>query len=355
MKVESNKFIFFILSITGLFIAGISSFILPDRFFNDTNIYIYDRFNEIGFVGGYPLSILFYKVTGLRHLHFSYIGIIQYSLLILLIYKLGVPKSFGKLNIKNFIVYIGFLILAIFLSMPTKEFITFFYTALIVFLFKNRNYSLNKTIVISLILLILFSYFFREYYILVVITSVFLFGLNKIKFKSKNGVNILFGLLFIITISLSYGAVKGVFLSQNTRESINAIRVAKGDANSNSAIISPIDTNTWYGESFGVIYGFFTVNLPFNSILTHIFSPQIVAFSFWQLFLFVIIYKRYGVCINLGKKNNYDLWLFYFLISYFIVQGVFEPDLGSAIRHKAGIFPLIYYLMYYEEFRKKLS
>ena len=56
-----------------------------------------------------------------------------------------------------------------------------------------------------------------------------------------------------------------------------------------------------------------------------------------------------------GRNENYELWLFYMLFSYFVVQGVFEPDLGSAVRHKIGILPLIYYLLYYEDFRKKLS
>jgi hypothetical protein len=28
------------------------------------------------------------------------------------------------------------------------------------------------------------------------------------------------------------------------------------------------------------------------------------------------------------------------LFSYFIVQGVFEPDLGTAIRHKIGVFSI---------------
>ena len=39
-----------------------------------------------------------------------------------------------------------------------------------------------------------------------------------------------------------------------------------------------------------------------------------------------------------------------------MVQGVFEPDLGTSIRHKIGFLPLIYFALYYDRFieREKL-
>lgn len=354
MKIKKQNAAFFVLALAGFFIACLSYFVLPDRFFNDTKIYIFDKYNEIGLKGSYPITIFFYNITGLKHLHFSIIGAIQYIVLIIILFKIGIPKHFHKITLKNIVVYIGFLILAIFISMPTKEFITFVFTALIVFLYSSKKYNVNKTAFISFVWLVLFGYFFREYYFLVIIVALMLFVLNKIKFKNRKVLNIIFGLFFAISISLSYGVVKGVFLSQETREQLNDFRKLQGAEAMNSAIISPVKTDTWYGESFGIVYGFFTVNLPYNSILSHVFSPQIIMFSFWQLFLFLIIYHRYGRCLNNKEDNKYELWLFYFLIAYFIIQGVFEPDLGSAIRHKAGVFPLIYYLMYHEEFRKKL-
>ncbi|XCF06521.1 hypothetical protein ABI125_01375 [Tamlana crocina] len=355
MKVSYFKIRFLLISLLGLLIAYSGYYFLPTRFFNDTNLLINDPWNEIGFKGSYPLTILFYNITGLKHLSFPLVGALQFIVLILLVRKIGISKRFHVLSVKNVLVYFFILVTAIYLAMPTKEFITFCFTGLLVLFFKCRKLSYRKTIVVSIITLLLFAYFFREYYFLVVLTALFLFFINKIKFKSQRMGNLVFGLLFVIFLSLSHGVIKGVFISQNTRESHNEWRAKIGDTDSNSAIISPIKTDTWYGESFGILYGFFTVNLPLNSIFRHILSPQIVVFGIWQLILFVIIYKRYGNCLNNGKKENYELWLFYFLISYFIVQGVFEPDLGSAIRHKAGIFPLIYYLMYYEEFRKEIS
>ena len=123
--------------------------------------------------------------------------------------------------------------------------------------------------------------------------------------------------------------------------------------NSNSAIAPPLMPDTWYGESISILHGFFSVNLPVNGF-KYILDPQIIVFVIWQLLLFYLLIKNYDKCLNEGKRKNYELLLFYILFSYFIVQGVFEPDLGSDLRHKASVFPIIYYLLNYENFRKKI-
>ena len=119
-------------------------------------------------------------------------------------------------------------------------------------------------------------------------------------------------------------------------------------------IVSPIETDTWYGETIGVVNGFIAVNIPVVEGLKHILSPQIIAFIVWQLFLFYILLKRFSWCISDRDNNQMQLWAILIIFSYFIIQGLFEPDLGSAIRHKMGFFPLIYFALYYEHFRKEL-
>ena len=354
MKILSYKFTFFLISLLGLSVAFLGYFVLPEKFFFDTNIIIKDRHNEIGLVGSYPFSIWFYTVTRLKHLNFSIIGGLQYIIAIWILYKIGIPKRFNKLTVKNCLIYLSFLMLAIFICMPTKEFINFLYVAIIVFLFQRRKRKLSRTVIIGLGLILLFGYFFRPYYIIALILCISMHFISFVKIRNKNVFAVFYSLLILIGISLSYGVVKGEFLSASTRERVNERRIRAGDPNANSLIVSPIKTDTWIGESVGVFYGFFSVNLPING-LKHFLSPQILAFIMWQLFLFVILFMNFGRSFSEGRKGNYDIWLFYFLFSYFIIQGVFEPDLGSAVRHKIGVFPLIYYLMYYEEFRKKIS
>ena len=354
IKLKKSNLVFYWLSSIGLLIAILGYFVLPYSFFIDADIIVYDWYNEIGLIGGYPFSMWFYKTTGMKHLHYSIVGLIQYPILMYIIYKIGVPKKFHVVTIKNAVVYISFLLIAIFISMPSKEFINFIYIGFIVFLFKNRKRKLSATLRIAFAMLIFFAIFFREYFSVVVILSIVMYVISLINFKNKRLVSITAGLIVVIFVSLSYGVVKGQFFSESSRHVFNQMRIEKDKANANSMIIPPLPPDTWYGESFGIVYGFFSVNLPVNG-LKHILSPQIIAFIIWQTILIVILFYRFKKNMKEGRKGNYELWLFYMIFSYFIVQGVFEPDLGSAVRHKIGVFPLIYYLLYYEEFRKKLS
>src|SRR5690606_978465 len=126
------------------------------------------------------------------------------------------------------------------------------------------------TIFLVFALLLVFSYFFRPYYLLVVIISIVLFSVSKLNFKNKKVTTVFYGIAVAIIISLSYGAIKGKFISQKTRENINEYRIA-GEEATNSAIISPVATCTGYGECCGIVCGVVSVSLPING-LKHVLS-----------------------------------------------------------------------------------
>ncbi len=352
IKIRTNLATFLLLFGLNLVVSFLAYFILPAKFFSDTKIIVYDIGHEIGYIGSYPLSILFYKVTFLNYLPFPIIALIQYPILIYLLYKIGIPKDFHILTVKNILVYLAFLMLAIFVSMPSKEFITFIYISIIPFVLNNPNKSARYRILSALLLIVLFGLFFRIYYVFIPIIALVMYWVTFIKFKNKTVTSLFYGVLISIFLSLSVGVLTGKYISESTREELNQDRKNAKDAN--SMIVSPIATDTWYGETIGVINGFIAVNIPVVEGLKHILSPQIIAFIVWQLFLFYILLKRFSWCIRDREKNQMQLWSILIIFSYFITQGLFEPDLGSAIRHKMGFFPLIYFALYYEHFRKEL-
>jgi hypothetical protein len=342
---------FIALFMLNLLITVLAFYVLPKRFFYDAVIIAFDKGNEIGFFGSYPLTILFYKITGLRYLPFPIVGLIQFPILMYVLYKIGIPTDFEKLNIKNVIVYLGILMIAIFMSMPSKEFITYLFVSQVVFLFLSKRISFRMALISSLFLLAIFGVFYRPYFFLIPIIAIGMYGASLVNFKNKTLTVIFYGLLIAIFLSLCYGVVSGQFFSEVSREVVNSSRIGSADAN--SSIISPVKPDTWYGETVGIVYGFFSVNIPVNGF-KYIFSPQILLFVVWQLFLFYILLVRFSRCIEARDKHKNELWILLILFAFFIVQGVFEPDLGSAVRHKIGVFPLIYYALYYEHFRKKL-
>ena len=349
--IKNSTAVFIALFIANLLVSVVAFYILPKKFFYDATVIALDRGNEIGFIGSYPLTILFYKITGLRYLPFPIIGLIQFPILMFVLYKIGIPDNFGKLNVKNVIVYLGMFMMAIFMSMPSKEFITYLFISIIVFLFLNEKKSFHKTLFTALFLLAVFGIFYRPYFFLIPIIALVMYGSLLINFKNKIITTVFYGLLVAVILSLCYGIVTGHYFSEISREVVNSGRIGSTDAN--SSIIPPIKPDTWYGETVGILYGFFSVNIPINGF-KYIFSPQILLFVIWQLFLFYILLVRFSGCIRERENYKRELWVLLILIAFFIVQGIFEPDLGSAVRHKIGVFPLIYYALYYEHFRKKL-
>lgn len=340
---------FFCLFTIGLLISIIASFVLPDRFFNDTKIIVFDPYNESGWIGSYPFTIMFYKITFLKYLPFFLIALFQYPIVIYTLFKIGIPLKFDLLYVKNIITYTAFILIAIFFCMPSKEFINFLFISFIVKLLSENTFSIKKKFILLTISFIIFGFFFRPYFYFIPIIASGMFFIKSINFKNKTITTIFYGILIAVFLSLSHGLVKGKYLSESTRDNLNAERTK----DANSMILPPLKTDTWYGETTGIIYGFFAVNLPFEG-LKHFLSPQIMLFILWQFILFYILLVRLSRCVNNSSKDNAELWGLLILFSYFIIQGIFEPDLGSAIRHKMGVFPLIYFILYYYDFRKKL-
>ena len=164
---------FIVLFILNLLVTVLAFYVLPKRFFYDAVTIALDKGNEIGFMGSYPLTILFYKITGLRYLPFPIVGLIQFPILMYVLYKIGIPTDFEKLNIKNMLVYLGILMIAIFMSMPSKEFITYLFVSLVVFLFhKREEFHFEQALFLSLFLLAVFGVFYRPYFFLIPIIAV---------------------------------------------------------------------------------------------------------------------------------------------------------------------------------------
>lgn len=351
MKISKNIFYYYV--ITGLIVvvSVIFPFVLPNRFFGDAFTIILDNYNEIGLIGSYPFSMSFYKYSGLKYLPFSIVALVQLPILFYLLKKIGIPKDFHIVKVKNVLVYLSFLMMAIFIGMPSKEFITFIFIWYLVYVFINHKKRISGKIRIAMLLFLIFSFIFRPYFIFIPIIAIGMNWLTKVNLKDKVVSGIFVGLAIMIFMSISYGIVKGKYFSQQTREELNEER---GMIDANSMLTSPVDASTWYGEAISVVYGFFSVNLPVNG-LKHFLRPQIIVFIVWQFFLFYILLVQFYKLMRLKKELSAEYWLMLFLFAYFIIQGVFEPDLGSAVRHKIGVFPLIYYLLYYEDFRREVQ
>ncbi|MBZ9627122.1 hypothetical protein LB456_06610 [Psychroflexus sp. CAK57W] len=345
MKIKRSNFVFCILAIIALLLGVVSSFIFPEKYFYDAYKIVLDLYDEKGLMGSYPFAMLFYDITFLNELSFPVIAIIQIPILFYLLFKIKIPNIFGYPVLRNIPIYLSLLALAVYLSQPSKEFLNFIFFFFIVSLLQKKI-SLEKKILYSCFSLIILGVFYRPYFALMPFLGLGLYFITLIKFKNKVVLNITTGLLIASFMSLSFGIVKGEFMSESTREMLNKNRIGRSD--SETIIVSPVETNSIFGEIIGIFYGFFTVNFPVNG-LKFFYKPQVLAFVFWQILLFSYTVYFYGKCLRNQKLNSHKIWVFHLFISYLIIQGVFEPDLGSAIKHKLGVFPLMWLVFYYDQ------
>ena len=342
---------FLIIAILTVVLGVLAIYYLPERFFYDGETIINDYDNEKGFIGSYPVTMSFYEYTGLGNLPVPLVALIQLTILLWVIYKIGLPDKFARLNLRNILAYSMILMMAFYISMPSKEFLTFLFIALIVRIFQKRDLSITAGIGLVFLMLILFGIWYRPYYVILPLLTLMIYFASQIKIKQQVWAACITGFVVMIFISISYGFLKGEFISESTRESLNAERL--GELATNSVINSPVKPDTWYGESFSILYGFISVNLPVNG-LRHLLKPQILIFVVWQLILSIYLLVLFKNALKNRLKNSYEIWAFSLVFSYFILQGVFEPDLGSAVKHKIGILPLLYFTLYYDYFRKNI-
>lgn len=344
---NKGKNFYWSLVIIILLLATISPFIVPDRYLFDAYTISLDRHNEAAWLGSYPFSMMFYKVTRLGELSFSVVSWIQLPIVFYLLYRLKVPHSFYKLTLRNAVVWLAFLVCVVYLGIPSKEFITVLWIFLISFILISRI-SLVKKIFYSLCLFMFFGWFFRQYFILVPLIALGLMFASQIKIKNKALANTLIGLTIVAFMSLSHGIIKGRFITESFRNEFNVQRVESGNENAATMILSPVSPDTFHGEVFGIVYGFFSVNLPVQG-LRFLLRPQVIIFVVWQLCLFSLLFYYYNNALKKRTLYKHELWIFHLLFAYFLVQGVFEPDLGSAVKHKLGVLPLIWLAIYYDK------
>ena len=348
-----NKIQFIILAVISILLGIICPFILPERFFFDAILIVDDPYGEKGWIGSYPINMMLYSITGVAKLPFSIIAILQLPILFFLLWLIGIPRNFAKFTIKNCLIFLSFFMMAIFIGQPSKEFMTFIFAAIVVYFFQNNQLSIGVSILITSLLFIVFGGFYRPYLAFMPFIAFAIYSITRIRFKNRWIMSIFLGFCTILLFSLMYKVLKGEFFSEMSREFINELRLSRADENSDTIIISPIPVTNFFAEAFATAYGFVSVNFPINA-LRFFYKPQVMAFVVWQLLLTWIVIVRFGYLLKSFPNYKKELWLMSLLLSYFIIQGIFEPDLGSAVRHKIGMLPLIYYLFYYDDFKRKV-
>ncbi|REE79664.1 hypothetical protein [Pantoea ananatis] len=221
--------------------------------------------------------------------------------------------------------------LALNLVWPAKETIVIIMSILVYSLYntllvrKNMRFSFVLGVVI---LYFLYSYFFRMYYFLII---AFYLGICFIHLKLK--LNLLLSLMIMVLV---FAFLPNEFhaISQGQRDISNAYAQLIGSDN-RTAFTNPVSAE----GGLNYIYNFFWAML--HLLLPVLFFHSInefVLLSYNILFVYAI-YRSLSYCPYHNKNNIFMSLLF---ISHYYVQVLFEPDLGSYLRH---ILSVVIYLL----------
>ena len=346
MGLSKNQTLFVTIAFISIVLGVFAHQLLPEKYYYDAVLIAIDPYNQKGFINSYPVAMMFYDIFFLNKLSYPILAIFQLLIIFYCFYRLSIPKNFTRLYLSNILIWSALIALSIYISMPSKEFINILFIFLIAFILKSIQLRQKIKITIILVLFVLFGLWYRIYFIMIPVLAVTSFMVFRLKIRKKIIVSIFVSVLAAIFMSVSYAVVSGEYMSESTREELNEKR--KGRQDSQTLILSPVKTNSPIGEAVGIMYGYVTVSLPFESLIKFYYKPQVILFSIWQILLFYVLIIKF----NKASKEStsvYDerLWLFHIVFSYFVIQGVFEPDLGSSIRHKFGVLPIIYQAIFY--------
>ena len=255
-------------------------------------------------------------------------------------------------SIKDTIITFCFLgLLNIYVFNLSKDIIQFSVFLLVgLFIQSKKIKSPTKILFVSLIF-VAESFLYRSYYILtaafLIIIAICLpkvekwFVSNKVFFKKMFLILLsLFVFLFIFLSLCQYIKPEEYQELMEVRNKLTAGRV--GDADSNTVIVNLIQDN---GDNF-----LYLVNYFINGFRI-LFPIELLSkgLYYYPFFIFQIICSI-GIikCVLKYKDLDESMKLaLYVMLAYIIVAILFEPDLGSFVRHEAATFSVLFMLLTY--------
>jgi len=358
IHVKRSSLFFFFLYLEGLLGLFAGQQVLPDKYFNDSRTIWRFMFSDqsLGFFDSYANTARFFNVIGLRFVDSPlFQGLICYTIAFFClhsIYKLvKVPVSKGIfvfLLIWNvpFVIYMGQL---------SKDLIVVMILALQLHLIHRKR----KGHVFSVIVLTaLYALFFRHYWIIILyISAIFFlmitkdFNLLGIKFQRTR---ILFGkyfmklsrpikysLLIFGIIVLQFAAYLNSIYLTDARTRVNLARL--GDPEAVTLINNLLPNQSVFTDLVNWISGWLRLLIPVE-VMRH-GGLQHVAFSILHIVTISAFLLMVRFLKKSGQGNRAVDWSIAWLISFSFVQGIFEPDFGSYLKHETALLPMFLYLM----------
>ena len=197
------------------------------------------------------------------------------------------------------------------------------------------------TYFVPIIAISLYAFAFRRYwfFVLGVWLSILIIRSLRINRYAKTV------LFFAVILSTLFGFhyIAGYPIS-DARITVNLDREGTLDA---QTLLSNLFYSSSVFADFGnIVWGFTNLLFPFYVII--LFKAQYILMGVFQM-IFVVLMLRFWVLLE-RHSQRYPvkvLLAFYLWIAFIFVQGSFEPDFGSFLKHQAAFVPILILLIGY--------
>lgn len=332
---KADSKVFFTLGIlVCILIAFLKESIFPEKYFFDTitiQRLIERPYTSVGDVA-FTNTAAFFRVLHIDKVFLApIIALLSYLTAIIVIFK---KYKVDSISFLKFLLIVAYSSMAmVYMSTYSKDLVLFL-IVVVPFIFLEKKYLFIWTLCV-----IFYAYFFRNYWFLIII----LFWVFKFFIINRPKLLLFSIAVFYVLVSFFFNYIFGVSLSM-IRYSANLDR----DADiAQTAISTYISGNNFLLEAanFLVTLIFLIIPIPlillgkpFYAILTILIA--VFFFNFIKLYI-----KEY--------KNKEFTNIFSFIISFMLVQSLFEPDYGSFVRHLSPLYPIIFVCIVKNKFYKK--
>ena len=320
---KDSQFIFILGMLVCIFMAFFKESVFPEKYFFDSHGLkkLIENPNRYLSDPSFTNTATFYRVL---HLDMD----ITTPILALFAYFFVIYKLFKNYSVKY--ISIGSYALIVIYSTIAMVYLATFSKDLLLFIVVVVPfvYLEKKSLIVWSLFVLFYAYVFRNYWF---ITLALFWGIKLFIIKSPKRLVLLIPFVYL-AINLVYHYIFGTSIAL-IREGANTNR----DVESGQTIIKTyVEGGNVFLESLNslvtlifliVPIPLFLLLKPFYVILT--FLIAVFFYSFIKLYL-----KEY--------KNKDYTNVFSFVISFMLVQSLFEPDYGSFVRHLSPLYPLIF-------------
>jgi len=330
LRSEVSVIYFFLVSAISFVLTLFSSTLVPSQFTRDSELYANRIASAVtGYQDSYQVVATFYRFFGITQNNLT-LKILEWLLFFFIITIAIRIRSVRYLTISTFFTSSIYLLLIPFYgSVLTKE--TFIGIFLIPYLLIKNAYPKSNSLFLLVLLMMIYAVSLRDYYFI----TLFIFIFYKIT-SGKIRSSMIRGLSPILLLgSLATLESQFAILRQFSQEDIFNIRMKiqmglKFPANS-KIVQERVDSSFFHNiENYSQIY------------LQMVFPYNLLQFSVYSIATFIIVvYISTSLTFAFIRARDFISAEVIFLFSYFVVALIFEPDLGSYVRHSFPFLALV--------------